>query len=230
MQYNEERVRERMSFILAKHEIARHKFASLALLPESSVRGVFSGRHHVNLDFVYRLILVHLPTSTSNRAPRIVKAMFDVLLSEEYKDESLLILMRCTLRQLTWSEINPNSCHAYYDHHLGQHLRAMRTIGYKLSYRSMSFMEFAPSYTTIKAYEEGRSRPTLDYFFGLLLKFKNPAVIFLYVMAPVGKFRAPGINLRTVALYQRYLKIDNKERKRLMALAHASNTTRKGLK
>lgn len=230
MQYNEERLRERFKFILSKHEISRNKFATLALLPESGARAVFCGMRRVNLDFVYRLLLIHLKGSVPKRLQKVAAALLDVLLSDEYKDESLLLLMKCELRQLQWKEINPSTGHAYYDHHLGQHLKAMRLHGYKLSYRAMSFMDFAPAHCTIKSYEDGRSKPTLEYFFGLILKFRNPAKILLYVMAPVSKFRAPGVSLELIMLYKRYLKITKKERARLNALARASNTTRKGLK
>lgn len=227
MQYNEERVRERIKFILSKHDITRNKFATLALLPESGSRAIFAGRRKVNLDVIYRLLLIHLKGSISKRLQKVAAALLDVLLSEEYKDDSLLLLLKCDLRQLTWKEINHVTGHAYYDSHLGQHLCAMREHGYGLSYRAMSFMDFAPAHCTIKSYEDGASKPSLEYFFGLLLKFRNPAKVMLYVMAPVNQFRAPGISMEHVLLYKRYLKITKKERKRLNDLARASNNKKR---
>lgn len=227
MKYSDERVRERIKFLLSKHEVPRQRFTTLSLLPEASVRDTLGRGRKVHLDMLFRFLQLHLDPAKPGRHEKITKAFLDVMLSDEFKDESLLTLVRCDLRQLNWAEINPRTGHAYDDARLGRHLLAMRKHGFQVSYRAMGHMEFSPSYTTIKSYEGGKTKPSLEYLFGLLLKFRSPAKILLAIMVPMNRFREPGISLSLILLYKKYLKISQRERLRLNELARENTTNKK---
>lgn len=226
MRYSDDRVRERIIFLLAKHEILRQRFTALSLLPEASVRDTLGRTRKVHLDMLYRFLQLHLDPTKPAQHEKITNAFLDVILSDEFKDESLLTLVRCDLRQLSLAEINPSTGHAYDDARLGMYLRAMRKHGFQISYRAMGHMEFSPSYTTIKSYEGGKTKPSLEYLFGILLRFRSPAKVILAAMVPMNRFREPGISLSQILLYKKYLKISQNERERLNELVR-KNTTRK---
>lgn len=189
MEYDNKRVIERILLILKYQDISINKFGILTLLPESTVRGIFRRRRLMNIDLIHRLYLSLTKHTPAHDKKRITDAFFEMLFADEVSDKAVLTVLECDMGVLSWSQIKCTTCFSYDDERVAAFLEVIRTKGYGLALRPMAKLPFAPTAPTLLSYEQGKTRPCMEYLFGLILQLPDPAAFFMEMITPPGLYR-----------------------------------------
>ena len=221
MEFNNARLAERILLVFEKHDYNIKQFSKSMLMAPSTVRSCVSGVRPVNVDLVHRLFVVHTNGYKEKRQAKITKALFDVLFSETYKDESLWIVIQSKLRPITNAQISLISDTTYDTYALSRHLYRMREYGLKIPISSMAMFDFAPTGESIRGYEQLTRSLTAKYFFGFLLMHRYPVNLWMQIMHPANMAGAGIFTDTARRVIESGFHITDKKRKELKEAARA---------